>query len=62
MSWANEESRGGKEAEIKKQVAKELQIDERLIFVSLVGAKQFMENEMTVDALEKLLPKEIQPF
>ena len=62
VSWANEESRGGKEAEIKKQVAKELQIDERLIFVSLVGAKQFMENEMTVDALEKLLPKEIQPF
>lgn len=62
VSWRPEDNRTREETEFKQKIANELALDDRMITVSLVGAKQFFEKEMTIQHLEELMPKEELPF
>ena len=46
----------------RKRVAKQLNVKESFIQVSLVGAKAFMENELKVSKMEAIMAREDLPF
>ena len=62
VSWAPESEREQKVVSERKRVAKQLNVKESFIQVSLVGAKAFMENELKVAKMETIMAREDLPF